>query len=122
MKFNWGTSSIYRQPLVLLLFFSLWTFVIVRAVTVFYIHDEIVTKWAYMIDWNPFPYQGYIDANNQFLISLLGGFLFAFFSRMRCGLFVWPVSFGFSLYFFSIVGFRRYFNQSFFVLEGILKT
>ena len=55
------------------LFVFLWVYLIIRANTVFYVHDEIVTKWAYMISWNPFPYQGYIDANNHFLNSLLGG-------------------------------------------------
>lgn len=48
-------------------------YVLIRANTIFYVHDELVSKWAYMIDWNFLPYQGYFDANNHLLNSLLGG-------------------------------------------------
>ncbi len=48
------------------LFALIWVYIIIRAFTVFYLHDELVSKWAYMIDWNAFPYQGKLDVMQQF--------------------------------------------------------
>lgn len=54
-------------------FILLWLYLIIRSFTVFYLHDELVTKWIYVIHWFPFPNRGEIDANNHFFLSLLAG-------------------------------------------------
>lgn len=93
-------------------FFLIWVYIIIRSFTVFYIHDEIVTKWAYMVSWNPWPYQGYIDANNHFLNSFLGGAFIRLFNSDA----MWIVRLGnvlsFPLFFWSLYGMRRFFHRA----------
>ncbi len=93
------------------LFLLIWVYIMVKAHTVFYIHDEIVTKWAYMINWNPFPYQGYVDANNHFLNSLFGGFFVRLFQDDAIGIIRLANILAFGLYGFSIWAFKRFFRQ-----------
>ncbi|NVK64371.1 MAG: hypothetical protein HWE22_07270 [Flavobacteriales bacterium] len=54
-------------------FVLLWAYLFVRSYTVFFVHDEIVTFWMYVVHWNPIPSHGFIDANNHFLLSLIAG-------------------------------------------------
>lgn len=93
------------------LFVFLWAFLIVRANTVFYFHDEIVTKWAYMINWNPFPLMGYIDANNHFVNSLLGGLFVRLFESDAMWIVRLPNLLAFPLFFWSIYAMRKFFER-----------
>lgn len=68
IKFSPLESSLF-----LVLFVAIWVYLFVRAYTVFFVHDEIVTFWSYVIHWNPIPGNGYVDANNHFLLSLIAG-------------------------------------------------
>jgi len=91
-----------------LLFILSWVYIIVRANTVFMVFDEITTKWAYMVSWNPFPYQGYIDANNHFLNSLLGGLFIRIFQSDAQWVVRLPNILAFPVFFWSAFGFRRF--------------
>lgn len=95
----------------LLFFFLLFAYLIVRAFTVFIVHDEIVSKWSYMIDWNPLPYQGYIDANNQFLNSLLGGLFIRLFQTDHIFVVRLASLLSFPCYFWAVFSFRPYFKK-----------
>lgn len=113
----------YRVELIL--FSCLWTYVILRSFLIFYIHDELVTKYAYMINWNFLPYHGYVDANNHFLNSFLGGFFIRLFQSDA----IWVVRLAnvlsFPLFFWSIVTLKKYFTSKsnyYFLLLSIACT
>ncbi|MCG8700605.1 MAG: hypothetical protein MI922_21300, partial [Bacteroidales bacterium] len=106
-----GSKEKKEFLLVASLFVLLWGYIIARAFIVFLSHDEIVTKWGYMISWNPFPYQGYIDANNHFVNSLLGGFFIRLFQSDSVVVVRLANILSFPLYFWSLYGFRSYFNR-----------
>lgn len=111
-----------ENHLILLLFFLLWAYTIARAFTVFYVHDEIVSKWTYMIDWNFLPYEGYIDANNHFLNSLLGGLFIRLFNSDSMFVVRLANLLCFPIYFWSIVGFKKFFRKKsnfYFLLIGL---
>ncbi len=93
------------------LFLLLWAYIIVKSHTVFYIHDEIVTKWAYMIPWNFLPYSGYVDANNHFLNSFLGGFFIRLFQSDARWIVRLPSLLAFPVYFWSLFSLRPFFNR-----------
>ena len=97
--------------LTLILFLVLWIYLIIRANTVFYIFDEIFTKWNYIVRWNPFPNQGIIDANNHFLLSLLGGFFTRLFSSDAMLVVRLGSVLAFPVYFWSIYGLKKHFRQ-----------
>lgn len=97
--------------LTILLFLLLWVYLIIRAFSVFYIHDEIVTKWSYVIHWNPFPNQGAIDANNHFLLSLLAGFFTRLFNSDSMFLIRLGSVLAFPIYFWSIFRLKYLFQQ-----------
>jgi hypothetical protein len=92
-------------------FALLWTYLIIRSHTVFLITDEIVTKWSYMIDWNPLPYMGYIDANNHFLNSFLGGLFYRIFHSDASWVIRLPNVLAFPLFFWSAMRFAPFFKQ-----------
>ncbi len=94
-----------------ILFVVLFIYVIIRSVTVFYIHDEIITKNGYMMDWNFLPYSGYVDANNHFLLSFLGGLFYRIFNSDAIWVFRLPSVLAFPLFYYSIYGFRRFLNK-----------
>lgn len=102
-----------KNFLEIVLFLILFTYVILRAYFVFYIHDELATKYGYMIDWNPFPFTGYIDANNHFLNSLLGGLFFRVFQSDHLLIIRLSSILAFPIFFWSLVGFKRYFKSNF---------
>lgn len=104
-------NSKLDKLIILCLFGILMSYIIIRVFTVFYVHDEIVSIWAYMIDWNPLPHQGYFDANNQFLNSLLGGLFIRLFQSDAIWVTRLPNVLSFPLYFFSIVAFYRFFKK-----------
>lgn len=95
------------------LFILLFTYLILRVLNVPLVYDEIHTKWIYMIDFNPFPYMGYVDANNHFLNSLIGGIMF----RLTHSDADWVFRFGslmsFPIYFWSVYGFRSFFDNKY---------
>ncbi len=100
-----------RRGLYYALFFILLGYLILRAIHVFYIHDELVSKWTYMVSWNYWPYDGYVDANNHFLNSLLGGMFIRLFDSDSIWLVRLPSLLGFPLYFWGIWGLRKYIRQ-----------
>ena len=107
------------------LFTLLWLYIIIRAFTVFYVHDEIVSKWAYMIDWNYIPYEGYIDANNHFLNSFLGGLFIRLFNSDSIFIVRLANVLAFPIFFWSIVAFKEFFQKKanfFLFLIGISCT
>ncbi len=94
-----------------LLFIVLWVYLIIRANYVFYIFDEIFTKWNYMVHWNPFPNQGIVDANNHFLLSLVGGFFTRLFHSDSMFVIRLGSLLAFPVYFWSIFGLKNHFRQ-----------
>lgn len=102
------------------LFALLWSYIWIRSLQVPLIHDEIQSMWLYMIDFNPFPYTGYIDANNHFLNSLIGGVMV----RLTGLTDPWVIRFGsvmaFPIYFWSIIGFRPFFEKKFAYVSFLL--
>ena len=64
-----------------------------------------------MIAWNPFPYQGYVDANNHFINSLLGGLFIRLFQSDSMWIIRLPSLLAFPLYFWSIFGLRNFFEH-----------
>lgn len=103
-------SMEYR--LVVVAFVLLWIYLFVRAWSVFYVHDEIVTKWSYIIHWNPFPNQGAIDANNHFLLSLLAGFFTRLFHSDSMFVIRLASVLAFPIYFWSAYRLKPFFKQS----------
>jgi hypothetical protein len=93
------------------IFLLLWIYVIIRVNTVFYIYDEIHTKWIYMVEWNYLPYSGYIDANNHFLNSFLGGLFIRLFNSDAMWIVRFPSMLAFPIYFWAIYGFRHHFQH-----------
>jgi len=104
------TTLRYEYRLEIALFLGLFIYVIVRAVYVFYIHDELVTKYSYMLDWNPIPFTGYFDANNHFLNSFLGGLLVRLFQDDSMWIVRLPSILAFPIYFWSLVSFKKAFH------------
>jgi hypothetical protein len=75
-----------------------------------------------MVSWNPWPYQGYIDANNHFLNSLIGGVFIRLFNSDA----IWIVRLGnvlsFPIFFWSLVEMSRFFHRwlnSFYLLIAL---
>lgn len=95
----------------LVLFGLLWAYVIVRCLTVFHIHDELVTKWAYMIPWNFLPYEGYVDANNHFLLSFLGGLFIRIFDSTNPLVLRLPLALAFPAYALALYKLGTYFRH-----------
>lgn len=95
----------------LLIFLLLWLYLIIRGITVFYIHDEIVTKWAYMIDWNYLPYTGFLDANNHFVNSFFGGLFYRIFNTDAPIIYRLGNLLAFPLAFWSLFGLKKYFRN-----------
>lgn len=97
--------------LTFLLFLLLWAYLIIRAFSVFYIHDEIVTKWSYVVHWNFLPNHGAIDANNHFLLSLLAGFFTRLFNSDSMFLIRLGSVLAFPIYFWSIFRLKYLFQN-----------
>lgn len=93
-----------------LLFLLVWLYLCLRGDSVFYVHDEIVSKWSYMIDWNFRPYKGYIDANNHFLNSFLGGMFIRLFGSDNILIVRLGSILAFPLYFFSLYSLKPLFR------------
>lgn len=106
-SFNLLRSQYSIEAVVFLLFL---VYIVIRAFSVFYIHDELVTKYAYMLDWNPIPYTGYFDANNHFFNSFLGGLFIRLFQNESMWVVRLPSLLAFPIYFWSIVSFRKAFR------------
>lgn len=104
-------ASHREKQFVALFFLLLWTYLIIRACNVFYIHDEIVTKWTYMVNWNFLPGSGYIDANNHFLTSFFGGLFLRLFNSDAMLIIRLSSILSFPLFFWSIVGMRSFFRN-----------
>ncbi len=103
--------SLLERRLISLLFIAIYCYLIFRAVSVFYIHDELVTKWSYMINWNPLPSQGYVDANNHFLLSFLGGLFIRIFHSDSMLVVRLASLLAFPIYFWSIYSLKGLFRQ-----------
>lgn len=104
-------NFIKKNGVYTLVFILLWVYLFLRAVYVPLIHDEIFTKWSYMIDWNFLPYTGYLDANNHFTNSFLGGLFYRLFNSeanvvVRLGNLL-----AFPLAYWSLVGFAPFFKR-----------
>ena len=95
----------------LIVFSLLSAYLAVRSNSVFWIFDEIFTKWNYVVCWNPFPNQGVVDANNHFLLSLAGGFFTRLFQSDSMFVIRLGSLLAFPIYFWSIFGLRRFFRQ-----------
>ncbi len=104
-----NSSTEFR--LVLSIFILLWVYLIVRSLTVFYLHDELVTKWTYVIHWFPFPNRGEIDANNHFFLSLLAGFFTRVFQSDSMFLMRLGSLLAFPIYFWSTYRLKFLFQQ-----------
>ena len=63
-----------------------------------------------MVDFNPLPYSGYVDANNHFLNSFLGGIYIRLFGSDAMWVVRLPNLLAFPIYFWSIYGFRSFFK------------
>ncbi len=94
-----------------LFFLLIWSYLWLRGDLVFYVHDEIVSKWSYMIDWNFKPYQGYIDANNHFLNSFLGGLFLRLFHSDHILIIRLGSLLAFPLYFASLYSLKSIFRH-----------
>lgn len=101
----------FERQLTVLFFLVLWAYLLIRAYNVFYIHDEIVSKWIYMVDWNFIPGSGYIDANNHFLCSFLGGLFLKVFNSDAMLVVRLGSVLAFPLYFWSSYGLRKFFTN-----------
>ena len=66
-----GTLKVERY-LAFALFASVFVYLIIRAVNVQMVHDEVVTYFIYMHHVSWWPFKGYVDANNHLLFSALG--------------------------------------------------
>jgi hypothetical protein len=99
--------SITAAALIILAF----CYALIRADSVFYVHDELVSKWAYMIDWNFLPYQGYFDANNHLLNSLLGGAFIRLFKTDHILIVRLPNLIGLLIYAFTALRLKKHFRS-----------
>lgn len=117
-----NSSTEFR--LVFGVFVFLWLYLIIRSFTVFDLHDELVTKWSYVIHWFPFPNRGNIDANNHFFLSLLAGFFTRIFKSDSMFLLRLGSLLAFPIYFWSIYRLKFLFNQkwNFYALLITLST
>jgi hypothetical protein len=104
------------------IFVLLFAYVLLRAVLVFYVNDEIMTKNGYMIDWNFLPYTGYIDANNHFVLSFLGGLFYRIFNSESIWIIRLPSILAFPLFYYSLVGFKRYLKSNWSILFLIVSV
>lgn len=95
------------------LFIIILAYINIRAITISLVHDESVSLWAYMIHWNPFPYQGYINTNNHFINSLLGGFFIRLFNTNESWVIRLPNILSFIIYYWAIVGLKPFFRNKF---------
>ncbi len=109
---NQAGKAKWETPLNIALFILLWTYLWIRANTVFYASDELVSKWGYMISWNPFPYQGFLSGNNHFLHSFLGGLFIRLFQSDDILVVRLASLLSFPLYFWSIAGLRKFFQET----------
>ncbi len=109
--FSINKMANWELPFITGLFIFLWIYLIIRANTVFFFHDEIVTKWAYMVLWNPLPYHGYIDANNHFLNSFFGGLFIRLFHSDAMWIVRLPNILVFPVFFWAIVGLYNFFEK-----------
>jgi hypothetical protein len=66
------STSKVEQYLAFALFASVFVYLIIRAVNVQLVHDEVVTYFIYMHHGNWWPFKNYVDANNHLLFSALG--------------------------------------------------
>ncbi len=113
-KFSLSTFLKDREFLLFLgLFILLFSFLIGRVIYVPLVYDEIHTKWVYMIEFNPLPYMGYVDANNHFLNSFLGGVFYRLFDSDANWVFRLGSLLSFPIYFWSVFGFRSFFDQKY---------
>jgi hypothetical protein len=92
-------------------FIFIWAYLIIRATKLNFIADEIQTKWAYMVDWNPLPYMGYVDANNHFLNSFLGGLFYRLFGSDAPLIIRLPNLLAFPIFYWSVCQFAPFFKQ-----------
>jgi hypothetical protein len=95
---------------IFVVFLLLWSYLIIRANTVFFIYDEIFTKWNYMVSWNFIPRDGVLDANNHFTNSFLGGLFIRLFGSDNLWVVRLPNLITFPIYFWSIYGLRHFIN------------
>jgi hypothetical protein len=95
------------------LFIIILAYINIRAINICLVHDECVSLWAYMIHWNPFPYQGYISTNNHFINSLLGGFFIRLFNTNAAWVIRLPNILSFIIYYWAIVGLKSFFRNKF---------
>jgi hypothetical protein len=95
------------------LFIIILAYINIRAVNIGLVHDESVSLWSYMIHWNPFPYQGYINTNNHFINSLLGGFFIRLFNTNASWVIRLPNILSFIIYYWAIVGLKPFFQNRF---------
>jgi hypothetical protein len=95
------------------LFIIVFAYINIRAVHIGLVHDESVSLWAYMIHWNPFPYQGFINTNNHFINSLLGGFFIRLFNTNAAWVIRLPNILSFIIYYWAIVGLKPFFQNKF---------
>jgi hypothetical protein len=66
-----------------------------------------------MIHWNPFPYQGFVNTNNHFINSLLGGFFIRLFNANTAWVIRLPNILSFIIYYWAIVGLKPFFRNQF---------
>ncbi|NRA13208.1 MAG: hypothetical protein HRT57_14775 [Crocinitomicaceae bacterium] len=111
MKSLLGSKLRLELILVWALFIFLWIYLIIRANSVFFTYDEILTKWNYMIPWNYIPREGLIDANNHFINTFLGGLFIRLFNSDDLWIVRLPNLLAFPVYFWSIYGLRHFFNK-----------
>ena len=112
MNFNYRSIKLDWELIFTIgLFVFLFIYLIIRANTVFYTNDEVVTKWAYMVSWNPIPFSGYIDANNHFINSFLGGLFVRLFNSDAIWIIRLPNILAFPLFFWSIYNLKVFFQN-----------
>lgn len=115
--------SIKQQHLLFgVLFFAIWLLLFLKGFRTPLAHDEIATKWSYMIDWNPFPYMGYVDANNHFSNSLLGGLFIRVFGTDAAWVIRLPNLLCFPIYFWGLYRLRFFLNSQLNVLLLLVLT
>lgn len=96
--------------LLIALFILLWTYLIARAFLVFYLNDELGTKWLFMIRWDFIPYKGFIGANNHFVNSFLGGLFIRLLNSDSMWIIRLPNLLAFLFFYWGLVGLKPYFR------------
>lgn len=119
-KFNSSMTTKFQQHynrfefvFLLVLFILVLAYINIRAINISLVHDEAVSLWAYMIHWNPFPYQGYINTNNHFINSLLAGFFIRLFNTNVAWVIRLPNILSIIIYYWAIVGLIPFFRNKF---------